>query len=102
MADPMHQFEVHKVVDLPDFTLPGVGVIDMAITNSTVSMFAAAGVIVAFMAAVTARPQVVPGRLQTTGEMLFGMIDGLTARSSGRRGGSSSRSCSRSSCSCWR
>ena len=78
MADPMHQFEVHKVVDLPDFTLPGVGVIDMAITNSTISMFIASGVLIAFMAAVTARPQVVPGRLQTAGEMLFGMIDGLT------------------------
>ena len=42
MADPMHQFEIHKVVDLPSFTLPGVGAIDMSITNSTVAMLAAA------------------------------------------------------------
>ena len=50
MADPMHQFEVTKIVDLPDFALPGVGVIDMAITNSTVAMAIAAGLVVAFFA----------------------------------------------------
>ena len=27
MADPMHQFEIQKIVDLPDVTIPGVGVI---------------------------------------------------------------------------
>lgn len=78
MADPMHQFEVHKIVDLPDVSLPVVGVIDMAITNSTVSMLAAAGVLILFMALITAKPQVVPGRAQAAGEMVFGMIDNLT------------------------
>ncbi len=77
MADPMHQFEVHKVVDLPDFTLPGVGVIDMAITNSTVAMFVAAGLVILFFAAVTASPKVVPGRLQAVGEGAFTFIDDL-------------------------
>ena len=86
MADPMHQFEVHKIVELPNFRLPGVGEIDMAITNSTVSMLVAAGVLVLFMALVTAKPQVVPGRLQTAGEMLFGMIDGLTDQIIGPEG----------------
>ena len=86
MADPMHQFEVHKVVDLPDVTLPGVGVIDMAITNSTVAMLAAAGLLVAFLTAVTARPQVVPGRLQTVGEMAFGFIDDLATQIIGPEG----------------
>jgi len=74
----MHQFEVQKLVELPDFTLPGVGVIDMAITNSTVSMFAAAGAVVLLMTLATAKSAVVPGRLQTAGEMIFGMIDNLT------------------------
>jgi F-type H+-transporting ATPase subunit a len=77
MADPMHQFEIHKIVDLPDFTLPGVGVIDMAFTNSTLAMTIAGGLIIAFMAAVTARPQVVPGRLQVIGEGVFNYIDNL-------------------------
>ena len=37
MADPIEQFEVHKIVDLPDLPTPW-GVIDLAITNSTVAM----------------------------------------------------------------
>jgi F-type H+-transporting ATPase subunit a len=86
LADPIHQFEVAKVVDLPDFSLPGVGVIDMAITNSTVAMLASAGVIIALMASVTAKPAVVPGRLQSVGEMLFGLIDNLVDSIIGHEG----------------
>ena len=86
MADPIHQFQVTKIVDLPDFSLPGVGVIDMAITNSTVAMTLAAGAIVLLMAMVTARPAVVPGRLQSVGEMLFGMIDNMTSNLIGHDG----------------
>jgi len=86
MADPMHQFEVHKIVDLPDFTLPGVGVIDMALTNSTLAMTIAAGMITAFMALVTAKPQVVPGRLQVVGEAAFNYIDNLAVGIIGHEG----------------
>jgi F-type H+-transporting ATPase subunit a len=77
MADPMHQFEVQKVYDLPDFTIPGVGVVDMAITNSTVAMFVAAGLVILFFALATAAPKVVPGRMQTVGEGAFTFIDDL-------------------------
>lgn len=86
MADPMHQFEVTKIVDLPDFSLPGVGVIDMSITNSTVAMFLAAGLIVAFFALSTAKAAVVPGRLQLLGEGIFGYIDNLTSSIIGPEG----------------
>jgi F-type H+-transporting ATPase subunit a len=86
MADPMHQFEVTKIVDLPDFSLPGVGVIDMSITNSTVAMFLAAGLIVAFFALSTAKAAVVPGRLQLLGEGIFGYIDNLTSSIIGHEG----------------
>jgi F-type H+-transporting ATPase subunit a len=86
MADPMHQFEIHKIVDLPDFTLPGVGTIDMAFTNSTLAMTLAAGLIIAFMAAVTAKPQVVPGRLQVIGEGAFNYIDNLVVGIIGHEG----------------
>ena len=51
MADPMHQFEIHKVVDLAaySFTLPGTSiVIDPSITNSTVSMLIASGILLFF------------------------------------------------------
>lgn len=86
MADPMHQFEVQKVVDLPAVTVPGVGVIDLSITNSVLAMLTAATLIVAFFAVVTARPQVVPGRLQAVGEGAFGFIDNLTTGIMGKEG----------------
>ena len=78
MADPLHQFQIQKLVELPDVTIPGVGVIDLAITNSHVAMTIAFAAVVLFLTVVTARPQIVPGRLQMVGETLFGMIDGVT------------------------
>jgi F-type H+-transporting ATPase subunit a len=86
MADPIHQFEIVKIVDLPDVTVPGLGVIDLAITNSHVAMTIAFVIIVLFLNIVTARASVVPGRLQATGETLFGMIDGLTDSIIGHEG----------------
>ena len=89
MADPMHQFEIHKVVDLAaySFTLPGTSiVIDPSITNSVMSMMIAAGVLIAFLGAVTAAPKVVPTRLQNVGEMLFGFIDDLATQIIGHDG----------------
>ena len=86
MADPMHQFEIHKIADLPDITLPGVGVIDMALTNSTLAMTIAAGLIIAFMAIVTASPKVVPSRLQVIGEGAFNYIDNLAVGIIGHEG----------------
>ena len=86
MADPIYQFEIVKIVDLPDVTIPGLGVVDLAITNSHVAMTSAFAIIVLFLSIVTARPSVVPGRLQATGETLFGMIDGLTESIIGHEG----------------
>ena len=85
-ADPIHQFEVHKIVDLPDIRLPGVGLIDMAITNSTIAMTVAAGVVILFMSVFTARPTVVPNRFQMAGEMVFGLIDDLAHQLIGHEG----------------
>lgn len=86
MADPMHQFEIQKVVDLPSFTLPGVGAIDMSITNSTVAMLLAAALVVVFFAVTTAKAAVVPGRLQVIGEGMFSYIDDLVAGIIGEQG----------------
>lgn len=86
MADPMHQFEVQKIVDLPAFSLPGVGVIDMSVTNSTLAMLISAGLIVAFFAMATSKAAVVPGRLQLLGEGVFGYIDNLTTSIIGHEG----------------
>jgi F-type H+-transporting ATPase subunit a len=74
--DPIHQFQIVKVVDLPTLHLGAVA-IDLSITNVTLSMLIAAGLVTLFFAAVSAAPKVVPGRLQVVGESLFGMIDDL-------------------------
>ena len=49
MADPMHQFEVHKVVDIPPVNVPGLGLIDISITNSSLAMMVAFGLVVALL-----------------------------------------------------
>ncbi len=85
MADPMHQFQIHKVVDLPMVNLPGLGVVDLSITNSVVSMGMAAGLICVFFA-LAARQAVVPGRLQSVGEMLYGLVDDLAGSIIGHEG----------------
>ena len=78
MAGPIEQFEIHKVVDLPDVVLPVFGQTDLAITNSHIAMTIAFGLVVLFLTLVTSNAKVVPGRLQAAGETLFGMIDGVT------------------------
>ncbi len=74
--DPMSQFLIHKVVDLPPVSLPGGGVLDLSITNSVVAMMAAALTVCLFFA-LAARRQIVPGRLQAVGEQLYGLIEGV-------------------------
>lgn len=86
MADPLHQFQIQKVVDLPDVTLPGVGVVDLAITNSHIAMTIAFALVVGFLSLVTSGAKVVPGRWQAVGETLFGMIDGMTSSIIGHDG----------------
>ncbi|HYC74440.1 F0F1 ATP synthase subunit A [Brevundimonas sp.] len=86
MADPMHQFEVQKVLDIPPVSVPGLGLIDLSITNSTVAMLVAATLVVLFFAIVTASPKVVPGRLQVVGEGMFSFIDDLATGIIGSQG----------------
>jgi len=78
MADPIHQFQIQKVIDLPDVTLPVFGHTDLAITNSHIAMTVAFVAIVLFLQFVTSGAKIVPGKLQAAGESLFDMIDGVT------------------------
>lgn len=86
MAGPLEQFEIHKLVDFADITLPLIGKVDLAFTNSHLAMTIVFVVIVAFLAAVTSKPKVVPGRLQTVGEGVFGLIDNMTESMIGHEG----------------
>jgi F0F1-type ATP synthase membrane subunit a len=97
----MHQFMIQKIVELPSITVPGLGAIDLSITNSIAAMLLSAFLIITFYA-FAGKGAVVPGRLQTVGEMLYGIADGLTSRSSATTARStcpSSSPCSPSCCS---
>jgi F-type H+-transporting ATPase subunit a len=85
MADPMHQFQIQKIVELPTVTVPGLGAIDLSITNSVAAMMSAALLIIGFYA-LSAKKAVVPGRLQAVGEMLYGVVDGLGESIMGHEG----------------
>ena len=71
MAAPMEQFEIHRIIELPK-----IAGIDFSITNVTLAMLGAAVVLLGFFT-LAAKPAVVPGRLQSVGELLFELIDDL-------------------------
>src|SRR5215472_1623313 len=73
--DPMHQFLIRKVVDLPPVAVPGLGPLDLSITNSVVAIAIAAAIVCVFFA-LSARGQIVPGRLQAVGESIYDLIEG--------------------------
>ena len=81
MADPMHQFEIQQVLELP--VLAGF---DLSITNSALWMIIAAASVTLFFAAASAKAAVVPGRLQSVGEMLYELIHNLTDSIIGHEG----------------
>jgi F-type H+-transporting ATPase subunit a len=77
MADPLHQFKIVPLTTPVEVTLPFIGPQTIAFTNSHLAMTVAFGMVVLFLTLVTAGAKVVPGRMQASGEILFGMIDGL-------------------------
>ncbi len=71
--DPMEQFSIHKLVDLPTFHV-GKLAVDMSINTSVMTMLVGAVLIVAFFA-LTARREIVPNRGQAVAEALYNIID---------------------------
>jgi F-type H+-transporting ATPase subunit a len=71
--EPMHQFMVHKLVDLPPLHIGGFAV-DLSITNSVASMIAGAAILIVFFA-LTARREIVPNRGQALAESLYNIVD---------------------------
>ena len=83
--EPMNQFLIHRIVPIP-VEIPGVGTLDLSITNSVLFMLISAAVISLFFVA-AARRQIVPGRLQAGAEILYDLVDkGLTGAMIGDRG----------------
>lgn len=86
MADPIHQFQIEKLVDFGVVNLPVLGRTELAFTNSHMAMTIAFVAVVGFLSLVTANMKVVPGRLQAAGEGLFGLIDNLAESIIGHEG----------------
>ena len=88
MADPIEQFEIHALpgLDFGEVTLPVVGTVHLAVTNSHVAMTLAFLLVVGFLALVTSNAKVVPGRMQAAGEQLFGLVNGVTDSIIGHEG----------------
>jgi F-type H+-transporting ATPase subunit a len=81
VADPMKQFEIKQVLELP-----AVAGFDLSITNSALWMIISAATVTLFFAAASAKAAVVPGRLQSVGEMLYELIHNLTDSIIGHEG----------------
>ena len=79
--DPMHQFEVHPIIELPS-----VAGIDTSFTNSSLWMVIAVGLIGSFMLAASSRSALVPGRLQLMGEMAYKFIADMIRENIGTDG----------------
>ncbi|WP_296596091.1 F0F1 ATP synthase subunit A [Phenylobacterium sp.] len=84
--DPIHQFQIEKLVDFGVVNLPVFGRTELAFTNSHLAMTLAFVAVVGFLTLATSKMQVVPGRLQAVGETLFGMIDNLAESIIGHEG----------------
>ena len=71
--DPMHQFLIHKMVEIPPVNIGGF-LLDMSITNSIFTLLVGAVLVMVFLA-LTARGEIVPNRAQAAAEALYGIID---------------------------
>lgn len=81
MADPLHQFQVHPVYQLPE-----VFGVDMSITNSSMWMLISVGVCFLFFALALRKRQIVPGRFQSLGEVIYQFADGILEENAGHGG----------------
>ena len=79
MADPIHQFEIHKI-----FTLGTFGGHEIAFTNSSLYMFIAVAVISILMIG-TGR-QLVPGRMQSVAEISYEFVASTIRSTAGSEG----------------
>ena len=73
--DPMHQFLIHKIVEIPPLNLGGF-MLDLSITNSVATLIAGAVLLMVFLV-LTARGEIVPNRAQAAAEALYGIIDNV-------------------------
>ncbi len=83
---PMEQFMIHRIMKVGPIHVPGIGELDLSITNSVAFMLFASALITIFFL-VASKREVVPGRLQALAETVYDLVDkGLTGPMIGDRG----------------
>ncbi|EKS29780.1 MAG: F0F1 ATP synthase subunit A [Afipia felis] len=81
MADPVEQFEIHKI-----FSLGHIGGQEIAFTNSSLYMFIAVGVIALLMLGGSAGRRLVPTRFQSVAELSYEFVSNMMRESLGEEG----------------
>lgn len=80
MANPMEQFEIHRMAPLE------VAGYDVSFTNSSLWMMIALVFIAGFLFVGTAKPQLVPGRWQAAVEYLYDFVRDMLQENVGKEG----------------
>lgn len=75
--DPMSQFKIEKIVDLPT-----IGGVDMSFTNSALYMVIGVALVIGFFM-LTMKRELVPGRMQSLGEMSYEFIADMVRDTTG-------------------
>lgn len=80
MADPLHQFEIHRLIPLE------VEGLDLSFTNSSLFMTGVVVFVSIFLLGSIYRAQLIPGRWQAMTEMIYGFIENLIDETIGIKG----------------
>lgn len=81
MADPIHQFEIHKI-----FTVGHIGGHEIAFTNSSAYMFGIVAIISLLMIGGSAGRHLVPTRIQSMAELSYEFVANMLRDSAGEEG----------------
>jgi F-type H+-transporting ATPase subunit a len=81
MADPIHQFEITKILPLIN-----IGGHEIAITNSSLFMLASVGLIGALLIGTTGSRSLVPGRMQSVAELSYEFVANTIRSTAGTEG----------------
>ena len=79
-VDPIHQFAVTPIVDFGT-----IGGMQLAFTNSSLYMVITVVLITGFMVAAASPGALVPGRLQSLGEIAYEFVANMLRDSAGRK-----------------
>lgn len=80
MADPLHQFAIQKLIPLE------IAGHDVSFTNSSLFMVLATLSVVIFLGFVVMHAKVVPGRIQSVGEILYEFVTNMIDETIGPKG----------------